>query len=358
MGRTSQLEFLRAWFPSPGAQERDPGFRRTLESVVQTGMYAAGLLGLVGASMYVLAHFLVGAEFAWWGSGGELARPVLLWDKALIAGIGIGLLAASRLQLNLRSGRLLMSFVLIVAAFALIWEDAQGGDFMFTAAWLALVMFLAVGTVPFQPWQTGVLCGSIIALYATIATSRPVSAGGLSADYDVARLIYLGLVAFLSMIMSAVIYRGRVGQYLSLIELRETLRARFGSEEFAVRPSDVSVMSADERFIDSARQAVERHMDDSSFNVTTLATELNMSPRQLQRKLRALMGQRPTDFVRLIRLQRAAQLLEMHAGSISEIAYSVGFNYPEHFTKCFRELYGMPPSTYADGNEIADAQSI
>ncbi|NNF59633.1 MAG: helix-turn-helix transcriptional regulator, partial [Rhodothermaceae bacterium] len=230
-----------------------------------------------------------------------------------------------------------------MAALALIGEDLQKGDFTFTAGWLTLVMFFAVGTVPFRPWQTGALCAAITLIYAFLQTSTQSLPEGL----PTARLIFLGIVSLLCITMSAALYRSRVAQFLALIELRRTLRERFSNQMRTARPRDVSVMSAEERFIDDARRIVEDHIDDSSFDVKTFAEALNMSPRQLQRKLRALKGQRPTDFVRLMRLQRGAQLLEQHAGSVSEIAYSVGFSYPEYFSKCFRELYGRPPSAYA-----------
>lgn len=338
------LQTFWAWFRSPSACENEPGFKRTLESIAQSGMQTAGHLGAIGASFYVLARILTGSEFSWWSYGDTLPNPVVLWNKVLIAGLGVVLVVASRRRLDLRTGRSLMAFFLLVAAFSLIWEDVQAGDFMFTAAWVAMAMFFAVGTVPFKAWQTTALCITILVVYAVFQGMDE----SLTRGIRVARLIFLGIVSLLCGTMSAAIYRSRAKQFLTLAEFRRTLRSKIGTQEIPVRPSEVSVKSADDKFVDEARLVVERHIDDSSFDITMFAQELNVSARQLQRKLRAITDQRPTDFVRLIRLQRAAQLLEQRAGSVSEIAYSVGFNYPEHFTKCFRELYGVPPSSYME----------
>ena len=126
----------------------------------------------------------------------------------------------------------------------------------------------------------------------------------------------------------------------NLIALRSQLQARF-SQEVLVQPSSLSVQSADQVFVDRAREVVEEHMADESFSVDAFAGTLGLSARQLQRKLRALTGETPTEFVRLMRLRRAAQLLECRAGTISEIAYEVGFNHPTYFTQPVSRR-GMP----------------
>ena len=76
----------------------------------------------------------------------------------------------------------------------------------------------------------------------------------------------------------------------------------------------------------------------------TFAAALAISRVQLYRKLEALTDQAPTDFVRTLRLRRAAQLLAGQAGNVAEVAYAVGFNNLSYFSKCFRELHGHAPS--------------
>jgi transcriptional regulator GlxA family with amidase domain len=75
--------------------------------------------------------------------------------------------------------------------------------------------------------------------------------------------------------------------------------------------------------------------------------EIGMSRMQLFRKLKALTNQTPSEFIRTIRLKRAAQLLQQKFGNVAEITYEVGFNNLSYFAKCFRELYGVSPSEYA-----------
>ena len=81
--------------------------------------------------------------------------------------------------------------------------------------------------------------------------------------------------------------------------------------------------------------------------VENLSVELGMSRVHLYKKLLALTGKSPIEFIRTIRLQHAAQLLEKSQLTISEIAYKVGFNNPKYFTKYFKEEYKMLPSAYA-----------
>jgi AraC-like DNA-binding protein len=78
--------------------------------------------------------------------------------------------------------------------------------------------------------------------------------------------------------------------------------------------------------------------------VEHLAGEAGMSRSQLHRKLTALTGQTPTEFIRYMRLHRAMDLLRKGAGTISEIAYSVGFSGVSYFSKCFQEQFGTLPS--------------
>jgi transcriptional regulator GlxA family with amidase domain len=68
---------------------------------------------------------------------------------------------------------------------------------------------------------------------------------------------------------------------------------------------------------------------------------------QLFRKLKALTNQTPSEFIRTIRLKRAASLIKQKFGNVAEITYEVGFNNLSYFAKCFKELYGKSPSEYA-----------
>ena len=132
----------------------------------------------------------------------------------------------------------------------------------------------------------------------------------------------------------------------NLIAVRHELRAQY-SREIVIQPTDVVVPSTEEAFLEQAIAVVEHHLGRSSFNIDTLADEVGLSRRQLQRRLKAATGQSPKAFVRHIRLERAAQLLRQESGTIAEIAYAVGFSKPSYFAERFREQYGVLPSAYA-----------
>ena len=93
--------------------------------------------------------------------------------------------------------------------------------------------------------------------------------------------------------------------------------------------------------------AVESHIDDPAFETDNLARKSGYSRRQLNRKLRALTGQSVREFIRTIRLKRAAQLLQQQSGTVTEIAYQVGFNSIAHFAKIFRQEFGVAPSEFS-----------
>jgi AraC-like DNA-binding protein len=92
---------------------------------------------------------------------------------------------------------------------------------------------------------------------------------------------------------------------------------------------------------------VENNLSDPEFSVDKLSREIGMSRVHLYKKLTSLTGKSPIEFIRIIRLRRAAQLLEKSQLSVSEIAYQVGFNNPKYFTKYFKSEYRTLPSEYA-----------
>ncbi|MEO5562092.1 MAG: ATP-binding protein, partial [Chitinophagaceae bacterium] len=129
----------------------------------------------------------------------------------------------------------------------------------------------------------------------------------------------------------------------NLIESRRLLRERF-SRQLHLGPKKVQVASMDEKFLEKVMQAVETYMGDPDFSMEKFGQEVSLSRMQLHRKLKALTGESPGDFLRTMRLERAKRLLESKAGNVSEIAYEVGFNNLSYFSKCYREQFGMAPN--------------
>ncbi|MNS53355.1 HTH-type transcriptional regulator ChbR [compost metagenome] len=93
---------------------------------------------------------------------------------------------------------------------------------------------------------------------------------------------------------------------------------------------------------------IEKNISNSEFSVEELSAEVNMSRVALYKKVLTLTGKTPVEFIKSIRLNRAAQLLEKSQLTISEIAYEVGFTNPKYFTKTFKSAYGILPSAYAN----------
>ena len=131
----------------------------------------------------------------------------------------------------------------------------------------------------------------------------------------------------------------------NLIKQRQKLRERF-RKELLLEPQEIAVTSADERFIRQSLEIIENNLSDQDFSVEQLGSDLAMSRMQLFRKIKALTDQSPSEYIRTIRLKRAAQLIKSNYGNLAEITYEVGFNHPSYFAKCFRELYGVAPSEY------------
>jgi len=129
----------------------------------------------------------------------------------------------------------------------------------------------------------------------------------------------------------------------NLIESRKALRERY-SRELHLGPKKVQVTSMDEKFLEKVMQAIETYMGDPDFSMEKFGQEVSLSRMQLHRKLKALTGESPGDFLRTMRLKRAKRLLESKAGNVSEIAYEVGFNNLSYFSKCYREQFGIAPN--------------
>ena len=135
----------------------------------------------------------------------------------------------------------------------------------------------------------------------------------------------------------------------NLIESRKKLRKLFTSP-IILKPSDLKVNSMDDRFVKKVMDSIEAHLSDSSFSVEVLADEVGMSSVQLYRKLKAITGQTPNDLIRNIRLERAASLLDQHAGNVADVAYRAGFNNLSYFAKCFKDKFHKSPSEYLKKN--------
>ncbi|MDE6988758.1 MAG: helix-turn-helix transcriptional regulator, partial [Bacteroides acidifaciens] len=113
----------------------------------------------------------------------------------------------------------------------------------------------------------------------------------------------------------------------------------------------------DWKFIASVKECIEKNMGDSDFNVEILSTRHHMSRTSFFNKLKALTGYAPADYIRMIRLQHAAQLLKQGEYTITEIADMVGFSDAKYFREVFKKYYGVSPSKYAESDKTVFSQA-
>jgi ligand-binding sensor domain-containing protein/signal transduction histidine kinase/DNA-binding response OmpR family regulator len=131
----------------------------------------------------------------------------------------------------------------------------------------------------------------------------------------------------------------------NLLLSREKLRQRY-SKEVNLQPANIAITSADEKFFEKVMAFIEKHIEDPAMSVEQMGQDVGMSRATLYRKIKALTNLTTTDFVRSIRLKRAAQLLEQKKFNVNEVAYMVGFIDVDYFRKCFKEQFGVTPKEY------------
>lgn len=128
----------------------------------------------------------------------------------------------------------------------------------------------------------------------------------------------------------------------NLINSRAAMRRRYG-QQVTLQPQNIVIGSTDQAFISRVLKYIEENMADQSFGVPDLASEIGMSQPVLYKKIRAITDLSVNDFIKSIRLKKAAQLLEQNVYTISEISYLIGFNDPKYFSREFRKQYGETP---------------
>jgi signal transduction histidine kinase/DNA-binding response OmpR family regulator/streptogramin lyase len=136
----------------------------------------------------------------------------------------------------------------------------------------------------------------------------------------------------------------------NLLAIRDIVRARYNADLFAGRQADEPPNALDRKFLDRLRTAMETHYKQSGFSIASMAVELAMSERQLQRKLKALTDQTPVHFLRIFRLERSLKLLS-EGWPVGQVAMNVGFVSPAHFSSCFRAHFGCTPTEFQENPE-------
>ncbi len=132
----------------------------------------------------------------------------------------------------------------------------------------------------------------------------------------------------------------------NLIASRHKLKARFRKEDPALSMTPSQPCDArDNFFLEEVRTVITRRLGDEDFGVEELASEIGQSRSSLYRRFESLLNQSPLELIWEMRLRIASQMLKAREGTVSEIAYSVGFKSISHFSKRFRDQFGTSPSS-------------
>ncbi|HLP60591.1 MAG TPA: response regulator, partial [Candidatus Deferrimicrobium sp.] len=131
----------------------------------------------------------------------------------------------------------------------------------------------------------------------------------------------------------------------NLIELRRQMQLNI-DREMTLRPVELPVSGIDKKFLKELKEVINQNIADPDFNVEGLAAKLYMDRSTVYRKILAMTGETPTEFIKTCRLKRAAELLKSNYGTVLEVALEVGFSSANYFTKCFKQKFHCLPSTY------------
>jgi signal transduction histidine kinase/DNA-binding response OmpR family regulator/ligand-binding sensor domain-containing protein len=131
----------------------------------------------------------------------------------------------------------------------------------------------------------------------------------------------------------------------NLIDLRKQLQLKLQRDSLKI-PSEIKLTSMDAQFLKKFREIIEANLSDEDFNINALCKKLGMKRANLFKKIKALTGETPNQFIVSYRLDRGAQLLRENYGNVTEVAMAVGFTSPAYFTRCFKEKFHISPSTY------------
>ena len=116
-------------------------------------------------------------------------------------------------------------------------------------------------------------------------------------------------------------------------------------QKIDIQPKDITISSVDEQFMQKAMKLMEENMANAEYSVENFSQDMNVSRTNLYRKMMAITGKSPIEYMRIIRLKRGKQLL-IHGYRINETAYNVGFSNPKYFRKYFKEEFGITPAEF------------
>lgn len=139
-----------------------------------------------------------------------------------------------------------------------------------------------------------------------------------------------------------------------LIEQREKLRDKFSSEPGVMRAA-MCATDREKEFVDRLEAIVEKNLSKPDLSVDEFAQLMNLGRTMFYRKLRAVTGYSPNEYLRIVRMKKAAELLLSDENlTVAEVSYKVGINDPFYFSKCFKNQFGISPSVYQKGDKALE----
>jgi signal transduction histidine kinase/DNA-binding response OmpR family regulator len=135
-----------------------------------------------------------------------------------------------------------------------------------------------------------------------------------------------------------------------LIENRQQIRKHYQQDVITQFVKENKISQLDSSFLKKCNAIIEKHLTENEYGVEQMSVEIGLSRVHVYRKIKHLTGLTVSEFVRNIKLKKAAVMLQESGKTIAEVAYETGFSSPSYFSKCFKDLYSISPTDFVQNN--------
>jgi len=205
-----RLAVLTTRYVAQGPLERSVGFRNVLAALARVGLQIAGVVALVGVVAYLGYHLVVDDPIVWRETYFTRKDHVALWDKVLLGGLALLLIAIGRVGLGLRASRITMAAFVLATGWVIVLQNFNPENYNISSGWLTLLLIVSVGTVPYKPWHVLLLGAGLGVEYWYFAAITPGAAG------DRAGFYFLALATSVNAVLAGALYASRYAQHRGL----------------------------------------------------------------------------------------------------------------------------------------------